>query len=426
MHNARNQKFGETVWVGITVPGAATPTPAHMQTPVPNISFTADRTTITSGQPVLFKWAAENVKAVYFYHDGQNWSDHGVPGVGQSTEYPPYTMNYYLRVVQRNDAVVVRTIAINVNAAANAPVIDYLSASPPQVTVGQCISVDWKVSGQVTRVALLINNSPVWDGAPVSGNYPDCPNAAGTRAYKLQATGPGGNATQQTTVNVQNIPQPPPDTPEPVPPVQPPVIQNFTIAPTNIEQGNCVVASWNTGGGTTSVQLLRDGAVIWEAPSLNNSVQDCPPNAAPATINYRLIAYNNAGQEDGRDVQVQVASAPPQNPLADTSWKLQSGEGLSEGPIDTVTAYFGADGSLSGNGGCNSYTTSYTVGDQAITIYPPAATGALCGDPADAIEQTYLGLLPQAANFEIRWAIDHSRDQGQEILRTNLVTLATG
>jgi arginine/lysine/histidine transporter system substrate-binding protein len=420
VNNAQNGKFGETVWVGITVPGAATPTPPPTQTPVPNLSFTASPTTITAGQAVLFKWSVQDVKAVYFYHDGQNWQDHGVAGVGQSTEYPPYTMNYYLRVVQRNDAVVVRTITINVNPAVGAPVIDYLSASPPQITVGQCVSIDWSVSGQVSKVALLVNNSPVWDGAPVSGNYPDCPNAAGTRIYTLQASGSGGKATQQTSVNVQNIPNPPTSTPvPPTPAPQPPVVQNFTIAPTSIEQGQCVIASWAAGGGTTSVQLLRDDAVIWDGPQLNNSVQDCPPNAAPATIKYSLIAYNNAGQKDGRDVQVQVAAAPPQNPLANTNWQLKSMQGTGDVPAGvSVTAYFGADGSLSGNGGCNPYNTSYTVGGQAITLYPPTATGALCGDPADTIEQTYLGLLPQAADFEISGGqLTMRGNQGQEILR---------
>jgi heat shock protein HslJ len=276
------------------------------------------------------------------------------------------------------------------------------------------------VSGQVSKVALLVNNSPVWDGAPASGNYPDCPNAAGTRVYTLQASGSGGKATQQTSVNVQNIPNPPTSTPvPPTPAPQPPVVQNFTIAPTSIEQGQCVIASWAAGGGTTSVQLLRDDAVIWDGPQLNNSVQDCPPNAAPATIKYSLIAYNNAGQKDGRDVQVQVASAPPQNPLANTNWQLQSMQGTGDVPAGvSVTAYFSADGSLSGSGGCNSYNTSYTVGGQAITLFPPTATGALCGDPADTIEQTYLGLLPQAANFEISGGQLIIRgNQGQEILR---------
>jgi hypothetical protein len=358
MRNARSQRFGETVWVGITVPGAATPTPAPTQTPVPNISFTATPTSITAGQSVLFTWAVENVRAVYFFHDGQNWQDHGVSGVGQSTEFPPYTMNYYLRVVQRDNSVIVRTILNTVASAPNAPVINHLSVTPPQITLGQCVVVDWSVSGQVNRVALLIDNAPVWDGAPISGNYQDCPVAAGTRIYTLQASGSGGTATQQVSVNVQNIPPtatpvpqqptntpvPPTATPVPTTPApQPPEIQSFSVAPTDIEQGQCVTASWSTGGGTTRVQLLRDGAAIWDNAPLNSSVQDCPPNAAPATIMYTLAAYNNAGAQDTRDVQVQVAPAPPQNPLANTTWQLQTTEVNGVVPAGvSVTAYFGA------------------------------------------------------------------------------------
>ena len=45
-------------------------------------------------------------------------------------------------------------------------------------------------------------------------------------------------------------------------------------------------------------------------------------------------------------------------------------------------------------------------------------TGALCGDPADSVEQTYLGLLPQAANFEISGnQLILRNGGGQEILR---------
>jgi heat shock protein HslJ len=43
---------------------------------------------------------------------------------------------------------------------------------------------------------------------------------------------------------------------------------------------------------------------------------------------------------------------------------------------------------------------------------------ALCGDPADSVEQTYLALLPQAANFEISGnQLVLRGNQGQEILR---------
>ena len=202
MRNAANQKFGETVWVGITVPGAPTPTPAPTQTPSPNIVFNANPTTITAGQPVTFDWATSNVKAVYFYHDGQNWQDHGVPGVGQSVQYPPNTMNYYLRVVNPDNSVTVKTRTINVNQPVGAPVINQFSVDPPAITVGQCVNILWQVSGQVSNVTLVINTTGVWPNAPVSGSYQDCPATPGQSVYQLTAQGPGGSTQQQVTVNV--------------------------------------------------------------------------------------------------------------------------------------------------------------------------------------------------------------------------------
>ncbi len=313
MQNLAKQKFGETVWVGITVPGMPTPTPAPTQPPSPGIVFTAEPTNITAGQSVLFKWATENVQAVYFYHDGQDWQNHGVVGVGQSTEYPPQTMNYYLRVILPNNEVQVRTITIYVSPAVGTPSIEYLSASPASIWVGQCVNVSWSVSSEANRVALLINNSPVWDYAPLSGNYQDCPSAAGTQVYTLQAFGTGGTSAQQTAVTVQNNPQPYP-TATPIPPQpQPPAINGLTLAPDIITPGACAIVSWTTGGGTTRVDLMRDNAMIWSSAPLNSSVQDCPPIPAdrpmPFVIVYTLYAYNNTGQSTVRSVNLTVNNA---------------------------------------------------------------------------------------------------------------------
>jgi hypothetical protein len=311
MLNLAKQNFGETVWVGITVPGAPTPTPAPTQTPIAGINFTANPTAITAGQSVLFQWSTSNVQAVYFYHDGEDWQNHGVAGVGQSTEYPPQTMNYYLRVVLPSNEVQVRTIAITVNPASGAPVIDYLSVSPASISLGQCVTVNWSVSGQVNRVSLLINNTTVWDYAPVSGSYQDCPSAAGTQVYTLQAFGSGGTSAQQTAVNVQNSSQPPAPTATPsVPAPQSPTINGLTLAPETIAPGGCTVVSWTTGGGTTRVQLLRDNVIIWDNAPLNSSVQDCPQipqgQPMPFVIVYTLYAFNNAGQQTARSVNLTV------------------------------------------------------------------------------------------------------------------------
>jgi hypothetical protein len=309
MRNAADQKFGQTVWAGITVPGAPTPTPAPTQTPSPNISFTANPSDIIAGQPVTFQWSTSNVKAVYFYHDGQNWQDHGVPGVGQSIEYPPYTINYYLRVINRDDSVTVKTRTINVTQPVGAPVINQFYVDPPAIVVGQCVSILWQVSGQVSQVNLIINGVAVWPNAPTSGSYQDCPATAGQSIYQLQAQGPGGSTQQQVTVNV-SAPPPQPPTATPVPPAPAPVINGFTISPDTVAPGGCALLSWTTGGGTSRVVLLRDNAPIWDNAPLNSQVQDCPqiPSNAtlPLSIVYMLQAYNSAGQSVSQSLSLVV------------------------------------------------------------------------------------------------------------------------
>jgi heat shock protein HslJ len=346
-------------------------------------------------------------------------------------------MNYYLHVDQNNGATIERRIWITVNPApVNAPDIEYISATPPQILLGESTRIDWSIKGDVSNVKLLVDNNLVLDGAPLVGNYPDTPTTVGTHVYTLQASGPGGTDTQQTSVNVQPqsptptpvpdvptpTPEPPTPTPEPTEPVvEPPVIQGFSVAPTTIEQGQCVTISWTTGGGTTRVELSRDAGVIWTGPELNNSIPDCQLPAGPATVQYTLVAYNNAEQFEAMDATVQVVEQPPQNILSNTNWRLQTMQGAGDVPPEvTITAYFSADGSLTGSGGCNTYTASYIANDQVMTIYPPAGTQMLCGDPMDTLELNYLGLLPQAANFQITdGQLIILGNTGQEILRFN-------
>ena len=201
MRDDTNTPFGETVWVGITVPGAPTPVPAATETPSPNITFTADPTTITAGQPVQFTWNVLSAKAVYFYHEGQNWQDHGVPGQGQSTEYPPSTVNYYLRVINTDDSVTVKTRTITVNPAPGAPSINEFSVQPQQLSLGQCVNITWDTS-DADRIALKANGQLFWDYAPVSGSTQQCPTSDGQWTYRIEAYGPNGTSVQEQTVSV--------------------------------------------------------------------------------------------------------------------------------------------------------------------------------------------------------------------------------
>ena len=61
-----------------------------------------------------------------------------------------------------------------------------------------------------------------------------------------------------------------------------------------------------------------------------------------------------------------------------------------------VTAQFD-DGRLSGHSGCNSYTASYEVDGDSLTIGPDiAGTNMACPPAQNAIERAYLARFPRS------------------------------
>jgi len=65
------------------------------------------------------------------------------------------------------------------------------------------------------------------------------------------------------------------------------------------------------------------------------------------------------------------------------------------------TAVFGADGSLSGTTGCNSFTGTYTVKGDALTISPLATTRVACAPNLSDQEAGILAALQTATHFEV-------------------------
>lgn len=211
IRNDKGVAFGERVWVGIQVPGAPTPTPFPTQTPAVDIQFWADRTQINAGERVVFTWSVNNVKAVYFYEQGQPWQSNGVAGQGSREVYPQQTTVYELRVVKPDDSVEIRQIRIDVNAPSpSAPTIASFLVYPEfELPLGGCADIRWDVQGTVNTVNLRADETPIWNGAPVHGSMPHCPTKAGYVNYILEASGPGGTAREQRTINViAPVPQP--------------------------------------------------------------------------------------------------------------------------------------------------------------------------------------------------------------------------
>ena len=91
--------------------------------------------------------------------------------------------------------------------------------------------------------------------------------------------------------------------------------------------------------------------------------------------------------------------------LEGATWRLAS-VAHADGQLHTVpngveaTASF-ANGLVSGSGGCNRYTASYTVDAGKLTIGLAASTMMTCPEPQTAVEQPFMAALAATMAYEI-------------------------
>lgn len=104
--------------------------------------------------------------------------------------------------------------------------------------------------------------------------------------------------------------------------------------------------------------------------------------------------------------------------LAGTTWSatgVNNGKGaVASVPAGVViTAEFAADGTLSGTGGCNAYTATWTTsGTDALELGPVAATAKACEGAAGTTEAEYFTALDAVATYTIEGRTLTLRDKG--------------
>ncbi|MFO7679579.1 MAG: META domain-containing protein [Chloroflexota bacterium] len=209
-------------------------------------------------------------------------------------------------------------------------------------------------------------------------------------------------------------------TPSPVPPptATPTAEISFTADSTNINQGECTTLRW-------SVQNIQ---AVWVYPlgepferfprTGQGSEQVCPT----VTTTYEMRVLQRDGTVIFRQVTVNVSGAAP-DPLVGTRWEVVNFNNGRSGLVTpllgtSLTMEFGANGSLIGNSGCNTYSTSYQVNGSNITIGLPAGTQILCSEPAGIMEQEFDFLnsaLPSATTFRIDGNTLEIRTAGNQI-----------
>jgi heat shock protein HslJ len=170
-----------------------------------------------------------------------------------------------------------------------------------------------------------------------------------------------------------------------------------------------LVCNSYSGGYTQSGSSLTISALAMTQMACANTSPEVESQMAAAMQKAATYTASNASLKlyDASGKNVAVFQAAPADPLAGTSWTatgINNGQQAVVSPASgtTITAQFSADGQMSGNGGCNDYSATFTAVDGSIAIGPVAATQKACDAAVMDQESQYFAALANAHSFEIQ------------------------
>ncbi|MBP6468806.1 MAG: META domain-containing protein [Chloroflexi bacterium] len=180
------------------------------------------------------------------------------------------------------------------------------------------------------------------------------------------------------------------------------------------EDGSLVGSS---GCNNYNTSFTVDGSVLTINPIMAATMMACEDTimqqemaylAALPTATAWAVAADTLTLSDASGAALLVYTAVTPTSLTGTTWQLtgyNNGVGgvvsLVEG--SEITAVFGEDGTLSGNSGCNNYSTSFTVDSGSIAIDAAiASTMMACPEELMTQEAAYLAALPNANVYQIQ------------------------
>lgn len=170
-----------------------------------------------------------------------------------------------------------------------------------------------------------------------------------------------------------------------------------------------------TGCNNTSAGYSTKGSVIAFELGMSTMMFCGEAENAQEDAIQANIAIAATYQIDGNTMEMMDAdgnvilqfSVMESTSLTDTLWQatgINNGSGgvISVLPETTVTAVFAADGTLSGNAGCNIYNTTYQASDGSLNVNPAIiTTRRACTEPIAAQEGHYITAIANAASYSM-------------------------
>jgi heat shock protein HslJ len=116
------------------------------------------------------------------------------------------------------------------------------------------------------------------------------------------------------------------------------------------------------------------------------------------------VACSSGGSDSSSSSDSSPSNAA--TPFEGTQWVLRDAGTLADGGASvTVSARF-EDGTVSGDSGCNTYTTGYTISGSTVAIGDNIATTQIACPPLPtAVERAYLGAFAQVTKYVVKGSL---------------------
>ena len=300
--------------------------------PLRILRFTANPSSVRSGQSSTLAWQVENADSVEITTVGR------VDARGGSvTVAPADTTVYRLTAKGANNQELNETVTITVEKPLGR--ILTFTSSPMNISLGQSSTLSWQTDGAET---VELSGT-----GPVAANGSQSVSPAVTTTYTLTVRTKFGEVTANTTIQV-------------TPPTAPRILR-FTAAPQSIVLGDASTLLWSVEGAT-DVAISTIGVVG------NNGTF----NVVPAgTTTYRLTARNQSGEAVTAETTVTVSRPPAIISFTATPDTTRPGGEVTLAWIteNTTNVSISGVGTVAGSG-------SAIVKPTATTAYTLTASGA--------------------------------------------------
>lgn len=308
------------------------------QPPAPTLSFTADSTSVNSGQAVTLTWSSKNATSVTI-----------APSIGSGTlplagsqQVTVSANTTYTATATGPGGTTKLTISITVT---NAPPTLTFTSSATSVTAGSIVTLTWSTTNATTFTVTPSILGEDQTSLALSGSTTVVINT--TTTFTATATGAGGSATQSVTVTVA---------------AAAPTI-TLTAAPTSIGPGGSSTLTWATTN-TTSVSINNNVGTALQ-PSGSETV------SPSATTTYTATATGPGGTATTTatvSVTAGLSITLTASPTSVTPGQSSTLTWVSSGGTGTISV------SISGVNGTQADSGSISISPSSTTTYTATAT----------------------------------------------------